>query len=186
MKNNKGLIVIIVLLSLTIIGVIGYLIYDDVFINSNNETNENKDKDESKVDTFSIDTNSGKVIVTGYVTSEKIQENLYDEGYLYTYFNILDSNSKNFLTFIENRKGNLFVTNNGIGIGCIEDNTLNYYNASDIYGMMNYKLSEKDTNRIMNSTKENPIKLELERLMFTSGSGAPNCYSHITNIKIVD
>ena len=93
MKNKKNKVLIIIILLLFLLGIGGYFIYDMVFVNFNNN------------DTFSMDTNSGRVIVTGYVTSEIIQENLYDVGYEYIYFNILKSNSQNFLTYIENSKG---------------------------------------------------------------------------------
>ena len=52
--------------------------------------------------------------------------------------------------------------------------------------MKEYQLSVVDSVKIMNSTINNPIFLELERLEFNGGSGAPTCYSHITNIKVVE
>ena len=72
-KNNSAttkklpLQPIIIILLLFLLGIGGYFIYDMVFVNFNNN------------DTFSMDTNSGRVIVTGYVTSEIIQENLYEQ-----------------------------------------------------------------------------------------------------------
>jgi len=169
-KKNKKLLIIV--LSLIIVGILGYIVYDKI---SSNEK-----------DTFSLEDETGKAIVKGYIAIENISENLYDDGYEYVYFNIIESNSQNFLKYIENNSGNSFVLEKAIGIGCIESDSLNYVNDSDEYGMKSYSLSKEDTEKILATTKKRTVTLELEKLKLSNGGHAPNCYSHITNIKVVD
>jgi len=174
---KKNVIIISLLVTFAIV-IVGFLIFNKYILNNDIE----------KQDTFSIENSTGKLIVKGYPIVKKIElEGYYpSETYEYVYFNIIESNSQNFLTYLENSKGNTFVLEKAIGIGCVENESLSYVNHSDKYGMKGYNLSKEDTIKIMNATKDNPITLELERLELTSPGDAPNCYSHITTIKIVD
>ena len=52
--------------------------------------------------------------------------------------------------------------------------------------MKEYNLTKDETTKIMTATKEKTVKLELEKLKLTDGVEAPNCYSHITKIKVID
>ena len=83
-------------------------------------------------------------------------------------------------------KGNAYVKDDAIGLGCIEDGIVTYYNSSDQNGSKQYSLYDSDSKKIMDSTSSNPIRLRLNRLLFTSGSGAPLCYSHITEVSVVE
>lgn len=183
MQNKKSLIIIITIVSLVILVFLGYLVSKKILINNNDNKGDSNNK-------FSIETESGRVEVLGYATLEKVNEaDCYTDNcnkYDYVFFNILESESEDFLTYIENLNGNTFVSNQNIGLGCFSNNILNYYNHSDEFGMKSFTLTKDETSKIMNSTKENPIKLELEKSKLTGGIGAPNCYSHITNIKVIE
>ena len=93
--------------------------------------------------------------------------------------------SDDFSSYVRDLNGNAFAKENAIGLGCIENNRLSYVNDSDELGMKGYNLSESDTSILLNSSQSNPITLELEKLQYTSGRGAPKCYSHITYVKVV-
>ena len=155
---------------------------------SSKDTKETKSVDElGKNDTFSMKTESGVVEVIGYTIIEKISDFDSEEEYDYVFFNILETKSNDFNKYLKSISGNSFVRNNAIGLGCRLDNLIKYYNSSDKLGDLKYfELSKNDSKKILSSTKSNPVRLRLERLVYTSGSWAPACYSHITNIDVVD
>ena len=131
----------------------------------------------------------GKVIVSGYVTSKKVGDGpgvCLDDCVNYVFFNILEADNTKFLKFIEEFAGNSYVSDNAIGLGCLENGVLSYYNHSDEFGEKLYTLTKAETEQIMNSSESTPIVLELERKKLSGGGGAPTCYSHITFIKISD
>ena len=200
-KNNKGLIIgLIIFLIVCLIGS-GYFVYKIIYIDNNNsneienddivQINEKKDEQniEDQIDTFSNVTNSGKVRVKGYAVVNKQNECEECEGskeYEYVYFYITDTKSQEFIDYVKSLQGNAFATDNAIGLGCIENNILSYVNDNDELGMNGYSLTKEETSKIINSSKDKTITLEIERFKLTGGSDAPICYSHITNIKIID
>lgn len=136
-------------------------------------------------DTFSTITNSGIVEVIGYPeTKERIDG--WGKKYSYVYFHIKETKSIEFKKYIESLKGNSFVLDDAIGIGCNIDGKVTYYNSSDELGEKEYEMSQENSSKILNATKDNPIKVKLERLIYSSGKGAPICTSHITKIEVVD
>lgn len=199
-KKNNVLIIVVVILSLLLVVFGGYIIYDKL-LNAEKETitkeedpiTEERDPITLEKGTFKNDANggSGTVQVEGYVTTiEKnedpyCQENCTDK-INYVFFNILRTENTEFQDYINGHEGNSFVSGNAIGLGCIKNEILSYVNDSDLNGMKGYELLKDDTSKIMNSTKEKPVILELERLKFSSGSYAPSCYSHITKITVIE
>ena len=197
-KNNKGLIILIIILIICLIAS-GYFIYkmiymDKTTINENsNKSNIREETKEEYQDTFSNRTESGKVRVTGYTVIEKVKEECYGEENCekaktvdYVFFKVLDTKNKDFINYISNHQGNNYFRENAVGLGCIENNQLTYINHSNELGMISCNLTEIETNKILNSNQDKKITLELERLELTGGSHAPSCYSHITYIKVVN
>ena len=205
-NNNKGLIalliaIIIILTVLFVLFATGKINYNDNYSDNNktneniieNDTIENNDNINDNNQQGNVDNNesthnedfSGIVKVTGYpIVENKVNELGDGKEYSYVYFYIMESNKQEFEAYIQKLNGNAFVSDNAIGIGCIIDNNIKYYNASDKNGEKEYILSNDISNEILNSTKDNPIRLKLERLPLTYGKGAPICYSHITTIEV--
>ena len=204
-KNNKGLItllivIIVILLGLCVLFSTGTISFksNDVDnneinqnINENNnveidDTNNNSQEDiENNQNKYNEDF-SGIVEVIGYpIIKNKVDELGDGKEYSYVYFYIMESNKKEFNAYIEKLNGNMFVLDNAIGIGCIINNQIKYYNASDENGEKEYILSIDISNQILNAREDSPIKLKLERFPLTDGKGAPVCYSHITIIDII-
>ncbi len=196
MENNKDgssnsiLLPLVVVLFILVISLGGYVFYDKIILKNDNEIQESKNNNSNSEEnnTFSNVTKSGKVRVKGYITIEKMTQEGYYEAptYDYAFFHILNTKSQDFEDYITGLKGNAFAYDNAIGLGCIENNQLSYVNESDQFGLKGFKLSVEDTNKLLNSSVNNPLTLDLERLEFTGGSGAPECYSHITHISILD
>lgn len=85
----------------------------------------------------------------------------------------------------------MFVGKNAIGIGCLIKGQISYFNFSDESlkkdEAYTYDFSKADTDRIMNATKDNPIRLRMNKKKLSEGFGSGGlCYSHMTNIEIVN
>ena len=208
MEEKSNFLVILLIIAIISIGLGGYIVYEKK-INSSvsldskevekkqivqdkeiKEKKEEEIKKEEKVNsTFSLIDEAGIAYVEGYVEKEHRSGTMYfsDEGDVdYLLFHIVNTDSNDFLKWIDNSKGNSFVGDKAIGIGCINDNIIEYYNSSDEKEDAQYRISKNDSEKIINSTKDNLVKLKLERKVYTGGSGTPMCYSHITNINVIE
>ena len=129
-----------------------------------------------------------------YESEESCQDIPYDN---YVYFHVISSNDKKFDAFLEELNGD--DSDNMIGLGCLVDNQIKYANASDEFKLQNnrlnndvgeffkdFSLTSEDTNKIIEATKENPVKLKIDKLPFTSGFGGFSCVSLITYIRVVN
>lgn len=183
-----GTIILIILLLMIFISIKNKKKYD--FGNNqvtNNTQNEIPPKEDNfgKNDTFNISTESGSVDVLGYITIEKIENFETNETNDYVFFNIVDTKSNDFKTFLEGLSGNTFGGKDKIGLGCINNGKIYYFNSSDGKELENYEIGETSSKKILDSTEGNPIKLRLTRLEYNGGTSAPICYSHITNIEVI-
>lgn len=180
-----GTIILIILLLMIFISAKNKKKYD--FGNTNNTQNEIPLKEDNfgKNDTFNISTESGSVDVLGYITIEKIENSDNEETFDYVFFNVVDTKSNDFKTFLEGLSGNTFGGKDKIGLGCINNGKIYYFNSSDGKELENYEIGETSSKKILDSTEGNPIKLRLTRLEYNGGTSAPSCYSHITNIEVI-
>lgn len=180
-----GTIILIILLLMIFISAKNKKKYD--FGNTNNTQNEIPLKEDNfgKNDTFNISTESGSVDVLGYITIEKIENFDNEETFNYVFFNIVDTKSNDFKTFLEGLSGNTFGGKDKIGLGCINNGKIYYFNSSDGKELESYEIGETSSKKILDSKEENPIKLRLTRLEYNGGTSAPICYSHITNVEVI-
>lgn len=183
-----GAVVVVILILMIFISLKNKKKYD--FGNNqvtNNTQNEIPPKEDNfaKNDTFNISTESGSVDVLGYISIEKIKSFETDETNDYVFFNIVDTKSNDFKTYLEGLSGNTFGGNNKIGLGCTDNEKIYYFNSSDGKELESYELSENSSKKILDSTEENPIKLRLTRLEYNGGTSTPICYSHITNVEVI-
>lgn len=183
-----GAVVVVILILMIFISLKNKKKYD--FGNNqvtNNTQNEIPPKEDNfgKNDTFNISTESGSVDVLGYITIEKIENFETNETNDYVFFNIVDTKSNDFKTFLEGLSGNTFGGNNKIGLGCIDNEKIYYFNSSDGKELESYEIGETSSKKILDSKEGNPIKLRLTRLEYNGGTSAPICYSHITNVEVI-
>lgn len=131
---------------------------------------------------------TGKATVRGYVRTQKVPSGdvISDNPTTYdmVFFNVTESDNNKFLAFLSAFDENTYVGEKTFSMGCVKEGKLTHYNDSDETGMKEYVINEGDTNLIMSSTLDKPVTLEIERLKFTGGSGAPDCYSHISTIVV--
>lgn len=205
-KDDNKVIIILLVVIIAILAVLcilfatGTITLNSNKINNNQLMNENNDINDTNInnqentiqdelgknDTFT-NNDSGIVEVIGYpVIKELTDEINTGEKYNYVYFNIVETKSGEFKRYLESLKGNSFVLDNAIGLGCVIDSKIKYSNSSDNSKLKEYELSLDTSSKILNASESNPIKLKLEKLPLTYGGGASICYSHITTIEVVD
>lgn len=151
---------------------------------------------EYPADTFSADANGnyfGKLTVSGYPTVKMVPKAFCDPevddgctSFQYVNFNLTGNYSPEFQKFSDSNAGNAFVGQDVIGLGCKEPgaNFLYYYNDSEENGMKYFRLSDTDSAKFFAGTMNFPVTITLERKPFYGGSGAPDCYSHFTEITV--
>ncbi|MDX9970356.1 MAG: hypothetical protein RBS56_00410 [Candidatus Gracilibacteria bacterium] len=151
---------------------------------------------EYPADTFSADKDGnyfGKLTVSGYPTVKMVPQAFCDPevddgctSFPYVYFNLVGNLSPEFQKFSDTNAGNAFVGQDVIGLGCKENGPgfLYYYNDSEENGMKYFRLSDEDSVKLFAGTMNSPVTITLERKPFYGGSGAPECYSHFTEITV--
>jgi hypothetical protein len=125
----------------------------------------------------------------GYAVINKVDEAECETNckqYDYVSFVIIKTENNNVAKFFEQMGGNSFVGDNQVGIGCLNGDKIEYFNASDANPDGQYTISAQDTSKIIKSTKTEPIVLEITKEKYTSGRGAPACTSLFTNFIVIN
>jgi len=209
-KNSKGIIILVVILAILVVGLGGFLVYDKILkdVSSQKDDNKGNNNPERTLEKgnfqFKENLSEGTVQVEGYVTTKQrclddilgeecdeddpcVEECQNFDDRPFVVFNVLRSGNSDFQAYLKYLGENRGLENNKtFDLGCIENEVLSCVNFSDKYDVKEYKFSKSDTSTIMASTKEKPIILELEQLVFSLGKGTDGyCFSPITNIKII-
>lgn len=198
-QNSEGFSAVVVLIILVIIGLVsavGWLVYDRQ--NNKQATNNTQETVMPAHDvakprvlakgTFGDAGEYGSFEAEGYTSISKLDEAFCEENckkYDYVFFTITRTENTNIFKYINSISGNSFVQDKSIGMGCVVDGQIKYTNSSDANGMKEYAVSKDDTSAILASAANKIVVLGFERLQFSSGGGAPTCYSHFTTIKLV-
>ena len=128
----------------------------------------------------------GELIITGYATIRDVTEaygEKLDPPYTYVSFEITETENSAVYDFLAQNKGNSFLGDSSIGLGCLENGTIEYFNESSDFGYQERTIPANLTTKILNSTEDSPIILQLTRHQPTAGSQAPSCYSHFAEIE---
>jgi hypothetical protein len=128
----------------------------------------------------------GDFDATGYITTMEMDESFCTENcqtFNYAFFNILEVTNELVETYVDEKAGNAFVGDMSIGIGCVADTGLLWRkNHSDEFGMQTKTHSVASSEKLLNATAENPVTINIKREPSTAGAGAPECYSHFTEV----
>lgn len=204
---NKNLAVVLVLVALVIVATVGYYFgYDNGWEKAQKqrdaavlEQNSNMPSPtptptpvpQPTADTFHKDSNGnyfGKITLTGYLD---IQRRVCKPGDMcgssvdYAYFVFGDTDNQAIKEFTGTQSGNSFVAGDRVGIGCqLKDiKIIRYENFSDANEIVG-EIKGGDYNDLLAATKAEPVKLTMTRELYTSGRGAPDCYSHFRNFEV--
>ncbi len=131
----------------------------------------------------------GTLTLTGYLDIERwvCDENgMCSETVDYAFFVVKDTSSDLIYDFINDSKGNSFVGNNSIGIGCYnkDKNIIHSMNSGDS-GTVENIISGEDLYKLLGSNKNNLVKLKLTKPTPPPGGGAPECYSHFRLFQVL-
>jgi hypothetical protein len=131
----------------------------------------------------------GTLTLTGYLD---VKNRVCNEGDMcgkavdYASFIFTETSSDDIYEFIGIQKGNNFVEQRAVGIGCLEKdkNRIFYENFSD-KDKVQKDITGDDYTRLINSKPERPVQLRMTRPTYTSGQGAPDCYSHFRDFDVL-
>lgn len=167
MSKNMKKNLIIILLLIIVVGLSTYVVKD--YLNNNNTKLE-----QPIIDTFlydfrdGYDYSSGSAQILGYVEITNRNDGLSNEMYKYVTFHVLESNSENFMKYLESNADGTYISKDSIGLGCLMDNTIKLLNYSDLYDPNNSIITiDLDIDKLMASTKDNPIKLNIGKYVNT-------------------
>ena len=154
-----------------------------------------------KEDTFANVSNDDYDYSTGVVELKGYAEvvnrglpNVSDDSFVF--FHILESSSNEFMSFINSsieyyRNNGIYVRENAIGIGCLSKDKIiemdrfgDKYNGEEDYSTVT--LSKSDSKKIMDSSKDKPVKIIVRKDLDTSLVGSPPlCLTLITGVELV-
>lgn len=132
----------------------------------------------------------GYINVRGYATEEEVDEVWCEENckkYQYVAFHILPSEYESgaLEQALQQNAGNAYVGDDAIGLGCDEDGVITYDNDSDEYGYETFTLSPELSTKILASTPEEPMDLQLVKYPLNGGREAFTCYAHFTRVETI-
>jgi len=104
----------------------------------------------------------------------------------YVLFHVTRNSNVALREFLLDQNGNSFAGEGIIGMGCVSNEVISYSNVSDSDGWKPYTISAEDTTKIMASTANSPIAINVSRSKLTTGGGAPTCYSHFATFTLAD
>lgn len=149
------------------------------------ETRMDSTEDELPESTFvyeeSIHDFRGELHVRGYAATEEITEPFCAENcdtFTYVFLQLDESflDDSDLQRFFEIFKGNAFVSDGGLGLGCVENGQIFTHNDFD-YSIAE-QLSVEDTEALLNSSASEMVKVHLERRTEYMEGEAPACFSH--------
>lgn len=154
--------------------------------NTSNETDETPDegtKPNPQTTAFTHTTEDdyyGTLTLNGYI------EVLTREDVKYAYFVFDKVNNTALDAFMDLNDGNSFAGANKIGIGCHQESQkrIFYQNFSDA-GNIEGSITGADYDKLMASKSSSKVQLKMYRDIYTSGQGAPSCYSHFRGFDVL-
>jgi hypothetical protein len=211
MSMNKTLTTVLVVVALVIVATVGYYFgYDHGWekaqkerdtaalqqqqegVNNYNNTPTPTPVPQPTTGAFHKDSNGdywGTIILTGYLD---IQKRVCNPGDMcgstvdYAYFVFGNTDNEAIKEFTGSQSDNSFVAGDRVGIGC-QDKVLKlirYENFADS-GEMVGEIKGGDYDKLLASTQGKPVQLKMTRELYTSGRGAPDCYSHFRNFDVL-
>jgi hypothetical protein len=208
---NRTLTTVLVIVALVIVATVGYYFGYDygwekaqkerdaaALEQAQQEVNENKSAPsptpvpQPTTGAFQKDSQGnyfGTIILTGYLD---IQKRVCNPGDMcgntvdYAYFVFGNTDNQAIKEFTGSQSGNSFVSGDRVGIGCqLKDiKIIRYENFADS-GEMVGEIKGGDYNNLIAATKAKPVQLKMTRELYTSGRGAPDCYSHFRDFDVL-
>ncbi len=131
----------------------------------------------------------GTITLTGYYAQETHVCNPgepCDETVEYGSFRFTNTDNQALTEYLKENVGNSFVAAQSIGLGCYQKDKSRIYstNESD-EGIVENAISGASLQKLLASSQAKPISLQVTKPIYTSGRGAPACYSHFRGFKVL-
>ena len=129
----------------------------------------------------------GDLTLKGYIELGEMEEMGTGNPFTYAFFVFEDPKNEAFTKYLEDSKGNSFLGENSIGLGCYEEDKKRIYSVN--YGAEDQAdnvLENENYEKLSKSSKDNVVTLKVTKPMPPMGGGAPSCYSHFRNFEIVN
>jgi hypothetical protein len=131
----------------------------------------------------------GTLTLTGYLDVRTRVCNPGDmcgETVEYASFVFTKTSSEAIREFTGEFQGNSFIAGDRVGLGCFQETAgriyyQNYGDENKIEG----EIKGEDFAKLAQSNKNRQVELKLTRPIYTSGQGAPDCYSHFRNFDVL-
>jgi hypothetical protein len=138
----------------------------------------------------------GTLNLTGYIDIQKRICNPGDMcGETVDYASLIfsDTNNEAIKKFTGQYNGNSYIAGDRVGLGCYQkdSNRIYYINFADAKDSargseaLEGQIVGDDLKKLLASTKTKPVTVKLTRPIYTSGQGAPDCYSHFRNFDVL-
>jgi len=129
----------------------------------------------------------GTLTVTGYIDIVNRRCGFTEEACFveYAFFVVEDTDEDAIYDFLPSQNGNAYAGTGKIGLGCYEKDQQKIHSGND--GNDEYYenvIEGEDFSKLMPSSQENPVRLKLTKPIYTSGRGAPDCYSHFRYFEV--
>ncbi len=132
----------------------------------------------------------GDYELTGFIDiiHRECQEDCMGEPYSieYVFFQVIDADNKNIFALLKDY-GNSFIGDKKLGLGCYdkEKDTITSVNFDDSSETKNL-IFGKDLQKLLASSKKNPVKMKVTRPTSSDRGEIPNCSSFYRNFKVLD
>ena len=131
----------------------------------------------------------GTLTLTGYMD---VQTRVCNPGDMcgqtveYASFIFTQTSSEAIKEFGGQYQGNSFIANDRVGIGCVQETAArivyqNYGDENKIEG----EIKGEDFVKLAQSNANKQVQLKMTRPLYTSGQGAPDCYSHFRDFDVL-
>jgi hypothetical protein len=132
--------------------------------------------------------NYGEVYVRGYAVREELWDTRCTKDctrYDFVYLQMIETGNESFAEQMEE-----WYLPDGrpaegkIGIGCVEQGMVGYWNKSDELDMQEFHLSKEMGAELLGSTEDHLVTVRLKKLKHSRGSGAPICYNNFAEVEV--
>jgi len=190
---------IVISLIVVLLGALGFVFWQNFVNNGSNEVSsvDTTTQTETTADTIEESTDEEVALSAGNFNGET--GTFQARGYLYTkdfpepycetnctmytraFFHVSESPSQAISSFITERKGNAFIADPAVALGCVVDGTIQA--TGTVSGNKIY--SPEISKSLIASNESKQVAVEIGRSAVMSGSEAPMCYSHFDSVSLL-
>jgi hypothetical protein len=187
--------VISIVLAVGLLGALGFIFWQN-FINKDETKMESVSKTsqvestkdapdkEAALTAGTFDGATGTLQARGYLYTKDVPDPYCETNcatYTRAFFHIVESPNQSIGSYISDQKGNAFVEDSAVALGCVIDGKIQAAGIPSGEKIYSNTLSKL----LVDSSKEMPVSIEIGRSTVPAGGDAPVCYSHFDSITLL-